>query len=409
MAISSAASTRTALADAYKELFPDRRLENLAAMERDLMKWLPKKDDLEGDGIHVPMRYARPQGISSDFAGGQASVTAGKVKKVYIERNRYYGFVALDDEAIRSARSRKGAFYGVKEEEIEDMIQQVSQELEIHLWRSGTGVKGVISAISTANPCVITLTNPEDVANFHVGEVLECRDVTLSTDRGGDEAITAIDDAAGTITMTSEVDTDHSWAAADVLLRGTVGAVASDVSSVVTGLGGWIPTTAETSGTFFGMNRLDDVSRLQGFRQAYLGSIEETIKKLRSRMGRYSARPDSIWVSHDNWHRLELELGSRAVRQDGTGATFGLPTLKYASPKGNMNVFAGTFCPEDAGYLLKRDCWTLHHLDGLPHLVMSDGLRSTRGQDYDGIEVRARFWAELACNAPFHNGTFAIS
>jgi hypothetical protein len=409
MAISAAASTLAALADAYKELFPDRRLEQLALMDRDIMRWLPKADDLEGDGIWIPMRYGAPQGLSTDFAGGQANVTSGLVKKAYIQRNRYYGFVALDDEAVRAARSRKGAFYGVKEVEIEDMIQAVAQELETHLWRDGSGTKGVISSITAAVPSVITLTNPEDVANFAVGEVLEARDSAGSTDRGGDEAITAVDPDAGTITMTTDVATDHSWAATDILIRGTVGAVASDYNGVVNGLGAWIPATAETSGTFLNMDRTDDIVRLQGFRQSYLGSIEETVKKLRSKMGRYGARPDSVWLSHDNWHRLEIELGARAIREDGMAATFGLPSLKYASPKGVMRIFAGAFCEENVGYLLKRDTWKLHHLDGLPHIVMSDGLRATRGQDYDGIEVRARYWAELACDAPKHNGRFVIS
>lgn len=407
MAISTPASTIANLADAYKELFPDRRLETLSLMDRDIMKWFAKADDLEGDGIHIPMRYATPQGLSSNFAGGQANVTSGKVKRVFIERNRYYGFVALDDEAVRAARSKKGAFYGIKEQEIEDMIQMVSQELEAHLWRDGTGAKGVISAITNANPSVITLTNPEDAANFSLEETIECR--LGGTDRGGDEKITAIDDDAGTLTMTSNVVADHSWAVGDSLVRGAAGAVASDYNNVVKGISAWIPAVAETSGTFLGMDRTDWINGLQGWRQSYLGSIEESIKKLRSKMGRRSAHPDTVWLSHDNWHRLELELGSRAVREDGTAATFGLPTLKYASPKGVMRVYAGAFCEENVGYLLKRNTWKIHHLDGLPHIVMSDGLRATRGQDYDGIEVRGRYWAELACNAPFHNGRFAIS
>lgn len=409
MAISTAASSRATLADAYKELFPDRRLEQVSNLDRDLLKFFPKKDDLEGDGINIPMRYAKPQGVGAGFAQGQANITSGKVKKVFIERNSYYGFVSIDDEAIMAARSRKGSFYGIKEVEIEDMVSAVSQELEAALWRDGSGAKGTISSITSAVPSVITLTNPEDVLNFAVGENLEAR-TTADADRGGDEPITAIDPDAGTITMTSNLVADHSWAATDRLVRGQAAAGAgSDFNQVVKGLAAWIPVTAETSGTFLGMDRTDDVVRLQGSRQAYLGSIEETVKKLNSKMGRLGARPDSIFLSHDNWHRLELELGSRAVRTDGTAATFGLPTIQYSTPKGRVSVYAGAMCSETEGYILKRDTWAVHHLGGLPHLVMTDGQRSTRGQDYDGIEIRARFWAELACSSPMHNGVFSIS
>jgi hypothetical protein len=362
-----------------------------------------------------------PQGSGSNFGQGQANVTSGKVKKTFIERNRYYGFVSLDDEAIRSSRSKKGAFYGIKEVEIEDMIQLISQELEAHLWRDGSGALATVSSTATG---VITLTNPEDVANFHIGMPIIA--LEGATDLGRTDTVTAIiglDSAAGTIEFADDKSATDGWVSGDRLIRGQLGASVTagldmtggvgsllcDYENVVTGVSGWIPATAESSGTFMGMDRTDDIDRLQGFRQGYLGSIEETIKKLRSRMGRYSSRPDSIWLSHDNWHRLELELGSRAVRTDGSAATFGLPTLKYASPKGMMSVFAGAFCEENAGYLLKRDTWAIHHLDGLPHIVMSDGLRATRGQDYDGIEVRARYWAELACDGMFHNGRFVIS
>ena len=414
MAITSAASTRTALADAYKELFPDRVLEQLAMMDRDLLRWLPKADDLDGDGIWVPMRYARPQGISVDFAGGQASVTAGAVERAFISRNRYYGFVSIDDEAIYSARSNRGAFYNIKEVEIEDMIQQVAEELEKHLWRDGQGYLGVISSITNANPSVITLTNPEDVANFHPNMYLEARadagsQVFTGADRGGDEQIASIDYDAGTLTMSSNVNSDHGWVATDGLFRGAAGAVASDYDGVVTGIAAWIPETAETSGTFLQMDRTADTVRLQGFRNSWKGTIEETVKDLRSRMSRLGATPDSCWVSHANWHRLELELGSRVIREDGGPENFGMTSLKYSAPKGVINIMAGAFCPEDVGYLLKRKTWMLHHLKGLPHIVVTDGLRSLRGADFDGITVRGRYWCELACDGPKHNGRFEIS
>lgn len=409
MAVTSAASTLTALADAYKERFPDDVLQQTAFMERDLLKWLPKKDDLTGDGIWVPIRYQPPQGLGSGFAQMQANITAGKVKKAFITRKRYYGGVALDDEAIRAARDRTGSFYDMKEGEIEDMIMNVAQELEKHLWRSGTGALGTISSITSAVPSVITLTNPEDVANFAVGMNLESRS-SGGSDRGGDEPITAINIVAGTITMTSNLVADHSWAATDVLVRGQASAGASsDYNNVVNGLSAWIPAAYETSGTFLQMDRTDVPHLLQGFNQAFLGTIEETVKKIRSLQSRFGGNPDSVWLSHNNWHRLEVELAGRAIRHDGSAETFGIPSLKYAAPKGTLSVMAGAFCPEDVGYLLKRASWMLHHLDPLPHIVMTDGNRSLRGADFDGVELRARYWCELSCRSPKDNARFVIS
>ena len=63
----------TNLANAFKEMFPDRRLEQQAVLERDLLKWLPKADDFEGYNsvntggngwMYIPVRYAMNPGRS---------------------------------------------------------------------------------------------------------------------------------------------------------------------------------------------------------------------------------------------------------------------------------------------------------------------------------------------------------
>jgi len=414
------------LANAYKELFPQIRLNQLAEMDRDLFKWLPKKDDLvggksSGGYYHVPVKYGMPQSIARQFGtaqtnSGVSGTGAGKVTRFELARNAYYGVLALDDESIRAARDRNGAFYDIKEAEIEDMVKQISMELEKHLWRDGKGVSGVISAITTATPAVITLTNADDVANFHVGMLVGANDAdtaATATDRDGAEAVTALDLDAGTITMTSDLVTDHSWAVGDFLFRNDADGEAGEGdggSNLVIGLAGWIPETAESSGTFKGSSdRPDDVQRLQGFRQSYLGSIEETLKKCAAKMRRLGGNYDTIWLSHTNWHRLEQELGSRAIRDDGSGSPFGIPSIKYASPDGVKSVMAGAFCPDDVGYLMKRDCWTLHHMDPVPHIVTTDGLRMARLSSADGVEVRVRMWVDLACREPKNNGVISIS
>lgn len=401
------------LAKAYKELFPQIRLNQLAEMDRDLFKWLPKKDDLVGGDTSggsggyyfVPVKYGMPQSILSSFGGaqnlsGNQQAGRGRVTRFELKRNSYYGVLALDDESIRAARDRNGAFYDVKEAEIEDLVKSISMELEKHLWRDGDGTLGTVSGTPTGN--VITLSNADDVANFHVGMYI--------TDEAAGQItyVEGVDLDAGTITVNDDTgfaDTEKIYRSDDTV-TGTV----DDDGSVVIGVAGWIPETAETSGSFKGSSdRPNDVQRLQGFRQSYLGSIEETLKKCASKMRRLGANYDSIWLSHTNWHRLEQELGARAIRQDGSDSPFGISSLKYASPDGVKTVMAGAFCPDDKGYLMKRDTWTLHHMDPVPHIVTTDGLRTARLSSADGIEIRVRMWVDLGCREPKNNGVISIS
>jgi hypothetical protein len=409
--MSTPASQITAQSSAYKQLFPDRRCEQLALIERDLLKWLPKSDTLTGNGLIIPYRYGVPSGRGTKFSVAQGNTAGGKTKNVTLYRKRYYGVVTIDDEDAEAARDSKGAFFRLKEREIEDEVQMVAQDLETHLWRDGNGYIGVISSITSASPSVITLSNAEDVANFTVGQTIGANSAATGatgTDMDGEELVDGIDEDAGTLTMQTNLVTGHSWAATNYLFNQNGDNVYGDGSDVVQGLAAWIPLTAESSGTHLGMSRLDDVTALQGYRQAYLGSVEETIKKLHSKMRRRGKSPETVWLSHSNWLRLEQELGARAVREDGKPGSFGLPGLKFVTPNGAISIYAGAFCPDDRGFLLKRSSWCLYHLKALPHVVSTDGQSAQRGATYDGVEVRIRFWCELACIDMSTNGTFAV-
>lgn len=421
----SGSVSSTNLANAFKEMFPDRRLEQQATLERDLLKWLPKADDFEGINsvaasggwMYIPVRYAMNQARSAHFAQTQAAVTAGvghgKVARFALDRKSYYGSITFDRESVMAARSNKGAFYRIKEKEIEDLLTGMGMEAEKHLWGDGNGNLGQIGSITTANPGVITLANAEDIVNFEVGMLLGA-DTGISgegTNRDGTEEVTKVDYDAGTVTMTSDVVTDHSWAANDYLFRSTGDDVnaAGDGGQVMQGVAGWIPATAETSGTFLGQDRTLDTVRLQGSRQSWLGSIEETLKKLLSKMHRIGARPDSIFVSYANWHRLELELGARAIREEAKDSPFGLSSLRYAGPKGVMRVMPAVYCPDDVGYCLRRDTWKLHHLGGFPHVIVTNGNREQQLTGADGSELRVCFFGNLACHSPKDNGVFSIT
>lgn len=384
----------------FKTLFEGDIPEQLSKKDKDFLRWVPTADDLDSEGIFVHMRTGMPQGLSSDFKGMQASHTSSKNQRVFITRSVYYGGISIDAESIHASRNKMAAYFKVKEEELSDVISNVSEELEKSLWRNGSGVIGTIASITTGGPSVITFTNPDDVANFAVNQYLECRTANLVTDRGGDEKIFSVSYSNGTVTMTTDVATDHGWAVGDVLIRGANGAIASDVNKQITGLDAWFPEAYETSGLFLGMDRTRQPELLQGFRGKWQGTIEETIKNATSLSSRYGAKHDSAWTSHDNWKRLEIELSSRAIRKEASDETFGIPVLMYSYPKGVIEIYPGAYCPQNVMYVTKRDSFKLHHLLGLPHIVDDDGLSSLRGADFDGIAIRIRYWAGLSCNNP---------
>ena len=385
---------------AFKEIYTNEVLEQAAVKEKDLLAWLPKKGDLYARGIHIPIRTGRPQGMSANFKGAQASHTASHTDQFFLTRKRYFGGISFDDETIRASQKDIAALVDVKSGEMDDEIDAISEELEKSLWRNGSGVVGTIAAITTGGPSVITFVNAEDVINFSPNQYLEARTADLITDRGGDEQVFSVAYEAGTITMTSDVATDHGWAVGDVLIRGAKGAIASDVNQQVTGMDSWIPKIPETSGTFLGVDRTRNVALYQGFRGSWKGTVEETLKKGVSFTGRFSAKHDTAFLPTDKHQKLDIELGSRAIRKEGSTESFGLPYIAFTAGKSYIRVYPATFCPSDTGWVLRRKDWTLHHLDGLPHLVTTDGLTQLRANDFSGTIMRFRYWCDLACSMP---------
>src|SRR5690606_590319 len=163
--------------------------------------------------------------------------------------------------------------------------------------------------------------------------------------------VSKVDFDAGTVTFTENVSALTGEGDGDYLfLRGNYSTNSADLG-MVTGVAKWIPTTAETSGTFLQMDRTTHVQYLQGHRQSYVGSLEETVKKLIARMSRIGGRPDSAWVSFNTWLKLEMELQGRAYREDGKNNPFGLSSLVYGGPGGSIRFYADPFLEDGLGLL----------------------------------------------------------
>jgi len=84
-------------------------------------------------------------------------------------------------------------------------------------------------------------------------------------------------------------------------------------------------------------------------------------------------------------------------------------TFGVATSAGILPVYVDSDCPEDRGYILNMDTWSLRHLGELPSIVNTDGNTALRRTGLDQIEIRARYYAQLLCKSPQENGVFAVS
>ncbi len=397
-----------------KELYPAGVPENVAAKAHPFMSMVKKVDDFEGDNLVVPVYYGNPAGRASDFATAQANARSSSSVKWNITQAADYAVILVEAITLRSSRSNRGAFVNARKTEIDMMLSQLGNSAAHALYRSGHGALG-ITASDPGTGTTITLTDADDSRNFSVGQYIVFADgADGSTARTGQAQlrVTAVDEAAGTLTVhaacsaggTGIADGDYIFTAGDKLADGTLGQLK------MMGLAGWLPLTTPSSSAFFGVDRTAHPTRLAGHRLNATGnSIEENILTLSESIVRSGGRPDKCFISHGNFNNLIKGLGTK-VEYNGAGgkADVGFGGVQIHTSAGPVMVHPDPDCPSNRGYCLQMNTWQLHHLDAFPHIDTLDGNSALRQSTADGIEVRARYWANLACIAPGWNGVFAI-
>jgi hypothetical protein len=399
----------TAASAVVKTLFPPSKVARMTYESHPLLALVEKDENFEGDGLKIPLQYGNPQGRATILSTAQTNKTSSKYAAFTITRASDYAVASISNEAIRASKSNEGAFVRLAKREIDSALKALIGSLASAMYRSGTGSIGKISAISTG---VITLTDPESVTQFDYDQKLTAHATDGGTARADAGYVIAVDRGAGTVTVSAtrggSAGTPTNWAANDFIC------VDGDLNAKIKGLAAWIPSTAPTSTAFFGVDRSVDVTRLGGVRFTGTSySIEEARVRAAARAGREGGFPRHAFVSFGSWAALEASLSGRVQYVDiegkGEAAGIGFKAIRVNGPKGPIDVIADGDCPGQTAYLLDMNTWKLHSLDKAPHIAEDDGLTMLREASADNCEVRCRYWAQLACDAPGFNAVVSLS
>lgn len=386
-----------------KNRFPQRKIESVVVFGKPFLEEVTKSDELTGNVTIVPLETDQPQGIS--VAIGTAQANAGSTRGVAFQITRAKGYAVsrIDGETLIVTRDNEGAFFRAREREVRGVFDQLGQYFEMQMWRSGNGSLGTLSA-DPGTGTTFTLVLAGDAINFHEGmNILFYADSSGNPGTvraGGARTVTGVNYDTNVITVSAALDA--ALAAGDHVAR------EGDVNAYIKGIPGWIPASDPTD-TWFNVPRTLFPQKLGGHRQSWLGSIEETVKRLDAKIRRLSQTPKTLWLSFENFNRLDLELGARGYRMETGGqGVFGRPSLMMATPSGGVTVKAGPYVPSNAGFLLDMPTWKLMHAAPLPHIIQDDGNTALRLSDADSIEMRWRWLAQLVCLNPFANGRAEI-
>jgi len=383
-----------------------------------LMGLLPKDENAAGLGelIKVPLRYGDPQGRSADpskVLGVSTYQTPSQLAAFALQTKNDYCSCRFTGEVIDRSKSDAGSFVRAAKTEIEAALRQLKRSAVHSAYHNGGGAIGRIDTTATVASATLILTDPADSVWFEVKQTLEAAstDGTSGSRRVGSAQISAIDRAAGTITtaggnwstqITSLQTSDYLFPIGDFGIK-------------YPGLDAWLPLTAPSATTFYGVDRSVDSVRLGGVRStsAFTGvPIEEALLAMVELVSRQGGNPETILMHTQDFANLQKSLGTRAryvMTPSFDEPKIGYKAIEIILGDCEVRIYADRDCIRGRVFVLQLDTWKLYSLGGIPKKLNNDGLDMLRVVTADSVEFQGVYRACLGSDAPGFNGQFQIA
>lgn len=382
-------------AAAMRTLYKD--IEDVTFRDRPLLGLLKKDENMVGESLTRAVQYTNGAGRSATFTTAQTNSAGPNMAKFITSRVKQYDIARIDRELVLASANDKGAALKAADLHVRSLINNVSDKLALALYRDSSGIVGRISTTqSSMATTTLTLQDRASHVAFFAGQVLKLTDQTDGTSlRTGTVTVSNVDRAAGTLTLSGNISTGISAAAAgDYII------VEGDATLDLDGLGGWCPEVV-TSTTFHNVNRTLDSVRLGGNRiDGSSLPVERAIAKLCNQMVENGARPDYAFVGLDQWDKLNASLSSKQtidVSAHGKAEVF-YTGIKIAAGTGFVTILPDRFCLPNVAFAIESDAMVLRSLKGAPHIHDIDGDEGremlTMGAE-DSYEVRCGYYACL--------------
>jgi len=398
MAATSVANTPYIL----KTLWPQERIEAEVYDDNPLLAMMPKSEEFYGENMYVALRYTDNKGRAITFATAQANKNPHKGVRFLLTRGHDYALFGIEHEMILAAKKDKGALVRSLDTEMGSSINTLTNSLANKLYNDGSSTRGQIDGNDPGTGTTFTLSRLGDVVNFEVGDKINfAATATGALRAGGTRTISAIDRDSGLITVSAAIDaavgsTDFINIDGDEVAGGT--------TSSLIGLLGWLPSTAPTATTFFGVDRSPDPVRLGGMRVDVSAlNPEEGLATMLSKSSVNGAKISHIFRNPIDYKNIKIALGAKVETEYQSVGEVGFTAIKVFGDKGAVSIYGDRNCPQGRGFSLTMKTWKLYSLGKAPMVIEADDLRLLRDATADSFEGRMAYYANTACDAPGWN------
>lgn len=394
-----------------KILYPGGKLPDANYKQNVLGAMMNKATDFKGESRVVALQTEWPQGISADFPTALASLAQSSFSKFTVTRVEYFGIARVTGQALRAVEGDTGALVDLWKNEIDKVSKNVTRQLGIFGYKSGTGSLSAIDSASTVASATITVSPTSAIVFYAVGMRVQATSSDGGALRGGGAAVTisAIDIDAGTLTTAGgnwstqiaglTASTDYLNRAGDAQNAGT--------ALVPVGAEGWV-VGGSSPGTLFGLSRNSNPVKLSGQSYNATGTpYTDVVVEMAARVAAVGGEAGDKLFCHPrdlaNWKKQldgKVQYNRSEVASKVTGLSF--KALQVEGANGTIDVLADINCPRNKAFLMNMDNWKLHSLGPAPHILDYDSNEFLRVSNADAYEVRVGFYGNYWCDGPIN-------
>lgn len=390
---------------ALKQIYRPQNMAELTLKNRVLFGMIPKFTGFGGRNMPLVALYGNPQGVSADFQTAQANASAVLMEDFVMTRRSLHSVATIEEEVIDATMGDNESFMEALTTKIDAAWRALADVIETHLFRSQYGDIGTATNSSTT----VTMSEAREIHVIERNMVLVAAATQTGALLAGSARVTAVNRVAGTFTIDAA---PAAWTGTMYLyVQGN--AYNNSSAKVFSGLIDWVPNSAPSSASFYGVDRTVD-SRLYG--SAYDGSggpVKDALIDAQSQAAEFEGNPSDAFVHHVQYRRLakEMEASKDYVTETARGtfgpvANIGYKALLIHGDNGEIRVWASNKCQAERGFVLELDEWTFATLKEAPKFNMGPG-RGRQGlivvSNKDELEVRLVARGNVMTVAPCHN------
>lgn len=400
-------ATLATIAPVLEELYEPADVYDHIMRRNPMLAMIPHKADGGGKYKHVPLKYVRPQGRSATFSDALANLTpTGRVAFDVTWKNDYQ-IGGIDGDVIDDARGNRVMLIDHIAGEIEGVKENMADSMGFLTFGNGGGARGQVGSVAAG---VITLADAESVVHFEVGMqiVADTGDGTATaTARVGTGTVTDVDRDAGTVTYSGTIT---SIAANDYLFA------EGDKGQVMSGFGAWIPASAPSATTFFGVDRTADATRMAGVRYdaaAAGDTYKEALLNAAHRVSRFKkgAGVEVFTLSPLDYAALDLLLedDKRYTKLESPKGSIGFDAIQINTPAGAVKVISDPNQPAGYAFGWSPSTWELCTVGDMARILDDDGSTMLREAANDGYTFRVKTRGNFICREPSANCSVKIA